>query len=608
VRRLLILLALLSGAAFAQNARYDNFVLGPKGPVPFATVAVCTQPANTSTQPCTPLANLCSTLTDAVCTQPNPVTADSLGNFHFYVKQTQIPVTTQFYGPQIAAPVVFTDQITLGVPASLVPSDVNNAQQCNRTAYASAPDTEMNRCLAAAATSNGIGAGGGVCDCRGASAALVATGTQPVVIGVPGTGAPRQVSLLLDSSGYYQANLNNVSRCAFEISGGGALIFDKIGTASGGNGGRIIAPNGAVLDALVCNKTQDGSSTPIKVDGGQYYGNSSATFTSGLHHYVALQDASVIENVYTSICGTSTPHALLVNTSGGSTSTSGVTWLNDNWDCTGTSSGAVMRFQGQAGGIGIGNNTFIGGGAQHPGGSQNLLEVDGVTGTNLSGFNIHCGFHFETQNTPTNAILIKDASNINICANNISGPGGTSLVNISETSGGLTHDVELSLNTFNAWTNAINNSIAGTNPTLLCGGSGCNVKHWQLRASNYLDKIRATSVVADQGTACANGNIGLSAGWGNTAAATAVIGQGQTCQWTITASGTGQGANPTITWTLPTALPTSNVVCSGQVVGGTQATPSTINMTTQSSSAPVFTYNGTPTAAATLFVLLRCGP
>lgn len=119
--------------------------------------------------------------------------------------------------------------------------------------------------------------------------------------------------------------------------------------------------------------------------------------------------------------------------------------------------------------------------------------------------------------------------------------------------------------------------------------------------------VRNSLHISDQGTACANGNIALSAGWGTTAAATAAAGQGQTCQWTITSNGTGQAANPTITWTLPTALPSANVVCSGDMKGGTQ-TFTSINQTTLSSTAPVFTFNGTPVAGNTVFFLARCGP
>ena len=105
------LFLLLAVPCFAQNSRYDGIALGPRGPVPGASVAACTQPANTSTQPCSPLANLCSSLTDVVCTSPNPVTADSLGNYHFYFQNAQAPLTFQIYGPQVASPFILPDQI-----------------------------------------------------------------------------------------------------------------------------------------------------------------------------------------------------------------------------------------------------------------------------------------------------------------------------------------------------------------------------------------------------------------------------------------------------------------------------------------------------------------
>jgi hypothetical protein len=126
-------------------------------------------------------------------------------------------------------------------------------------------------------------------------------------------------------------------------------------------------------------------------------------------------------------------------------------------------------------------------------------------------------------------------------------------------------------------------------------------------APAFTVRLRATQFVADQGSACTNGELALSAGWGNTAAATAVAGQGQTCQWTITASGTGQAANPTITDTLTSALPSANVVCDMRMVGGT-GTATLINQTALSATAPVFTFGGTPGAGSTYFVVRRCGP
>ena len=101
---------LLATCAFAQNSRFESVALGPKGPIPFALVAVCTQPANTSSQPCSPPANLCSSLSDTICTSPNPLTSDALGHYHFYIKQAQSPFTVQIYGPQVESPLVLPDQ------------------------------------------------------------------------------------------------------------------------------------------------------------------------------------------------------------------------------------------------------------------------------------------------------------------------------------------------------------------------------------------------------------------------------------------------------------------------------------------------------------------
>jgi hypothetical protein len=109
------------------------------------------------------------------------------------------------------------------------------------------------------------------------------------------------------------------------------------------------------------------------------------------------------------------------------------------------------------------------------------------------------------------------------------------------------------------------------------------------------------------GAACTNGELALSAGWGSTAAASAVAGTGQTCQWTITASGTGQAANPTITDTLTNTLPSTLIVCEIRMVGGT-GTATLINQTTLSATAPIFTFGGTPGAGSTYLVVRRCGP
>lgn len=111
--RLAALFLLLTGLCAAQNVRYDGQAIGPRGPIPFVSVAVCSQPATTTTQPCTPLASLCTSLADSTCTSPNPVLGDLLGNYFFYIKQGSTPVTVQIYGTQVATPYVATDQISV---------------------------------------------------------------------------------------------------------------------------------------------------------------------------------------------------------------------------------------------------------------------------------------------------------------------------------------------------------------------------------------------------------------------------------------------------------------------------------------------------------------
>lgn len=62
----------------------------------------------TSSQPCAPLANLCSSAEDVGCTSPNPVISDGLGNFFLYM----IPglYTFQYYGSGMT-PRIQSDQL-----------------------------------------------------------------------------------------------------------------------------------------------------------------------------------------------------------------------------------------------------------------------------------------------------------------------------------------------------------------------------------------------------------------------------------------------------------------------------------------------------------------
>jgi hypothetical protein len=101
MKNLFVVLGLALCAALpasAQNVRVDGIALTRGGmPAPGANVAICTQPATTTSTPCAPLATLCASLTDTLCGQPNPVPADGLGNYHFYIA-TGTVYTLQLYG------------------------------------------------------------------------------------------------------------------------------------------------------------------------------------------------------------------------------------------------------------------------------------------------------------------------------------------------------------------------------------------------------------------------------------------------------------------------------------------------------------------------------
>ncbi|HET6199779.1 MAG TPA: carboxypeptidase-like regulatory domain-containing protein [Candidatus Acidoferrales bacterium] len=119
----LFLILLLTGPAQAQGSRHDDTVRGEQGiPVAGATIVVCTQPANVTVTPCTPLANL---FTDATLTvpAPNPLTSDGLGNFHFYAAPGMY--TVQVYGAGIQ---------TYTTPDVILPMNPANAQVGSLTA------------------------------------------------------------------------------------------------------------------------------------------------------------------------------------------------------------------------------------------------------------------------------------------------------------------------------------------------------------------------------------------------------------------------------------------------------------------------------------------
>lgn len=95
-------------------------------------------------------------------------------------------------------------------------------------------------------------------------------------------------------------------------------------------------------------------------------------------------------------------------------------------------------------------------------------------------------------------------------------------------------------------------------------------------------------------------DIAISAGWGTTATKSVVRGKDKRMRLSVASSGTGQGADPTITITFKKAFDAIPVmVCSR---GDVAAAAGDFRCSTPSASAPVITFKGTPVAAQTYLV------
>ena len=97
----------------------------------------------------------------------------------------------------------------------------------------------------------------------------------------------------------------------------------------------------------------------------------------------------------------------------------------------------------------------------------------------------------------------------------------------------------------------------------------------------------------------------LSAGWGSTAAVTALAGANAPIQFTITNSGTGQGASPTITYTFPTPYFVSPISCTATDLSGTNPI-GTFTSSALSKTGVTFTFSLTPTVSDTENMSVTC--
>ncbi|MHB8539425.1 MAG: hypothetical protein ACYDCD_00575 [Candidatus Acidiferrales bacterium] len=222
------ILSLFCGAtARAQGSRHDGIALGEQGkPVAGATIVVCTQPANITVAPCTPLVNL---FTDATLTTPapNPLTSDGLGNYHFYAAPGIY--TLQIYGAAIH---------TYTTPDVILPMNPLNAQVGSLTATNAISALTLN-------LGGNLSVGGNA----------NVTGTL--------------------TAGSFNANLALTSNAALKPFPGDAVLYVSP-SGSDANDGKSKGTAMASVDHALCSLPGGNCATNIAGSGTVYYFNGSA--------------------------------------------------------------------------------------------------------------------------------------------------------------------------------------------------------------------------------------------------------------------------------------------------------------------------------------------
>lgn len=707
MRKLLLLaLLLFPSLTMAQYVRYDGIAIGDRGtPVGGASVAVCTQPASTGTQPCSPLASLFSTTSGT--TLANPVTADPLGNFHFYAAPGLY--TIQIYSPQIQTPSVQAD---VSVACSISSGCTHSGTEtfCNQNGVLYVGGT--NPCAFAGSD---IGA-----QINSAYALLPANGGTIKII--PSNSCySYSTPIAFTTSGKYvllEAQQPPTIASASLLAGAclnytpvtatTALTMHFVPTNSGNPPGAFGLRNITLINNMCMTSGGCGSSaTGIDGTASSDWGITGAVmehvtvygFNFGykdvtgpilpdaitwydpvfIANNVAMTHGTVLEVFNDGTWGGNGCAEQAANSANPELYFSKPTLISNNTACnaaldfTNAGSASLLNlFEPHIEAATTGTNgvhhikgpvhLVIHGGVMEDDATTStgdwMVSLSGSTGVNIDGLLLSTG-----GKTYTNVFLINASvrGSINAiiqgssltCSSIVGGANAGAITQAVQPASSSTTACQYSigdsvfkapigmgdaaftpssgavlhLRSDVATKDALRLENSGANPRIVdvgpgVGGVGAAIGIYDISGSKLVSKfdfgsdydffasngrLRGTQVVSDQGTACTNGELVLSAGWGTTATVTAVAGQGQTCEWTLTSSGTGQAANPTITDTLTNALPSASVVCEMRMVGGT-GTTTLIDQTSLSATAPVFTFGGTPVAASTYKVVRRCGP
>lgn len=216
-----------------------------------------------------------------------------------------------------------------------------------------------------------------------------------------------------------------------------------------------------------------------------------------------------------------------------------------------------------------GSGTFVGGGAVGTTGANNDLILELIAQDTTATYGLDTSNNGITQTAPA-----------------VSGTGTYTLAYGPVTPSGVAYSLQGSLSVNTDWVAYI-------------------VQIPTLASSSAAGAIAGTDSV--NAAASVSSNYVLSGGWGSTA--TVTLGNNPRAgraRYTITASGTGQGASPTVTFTYPKAFVVAPQ-CSISQDGGTQSVVAgPWNVSTPTTTSVVFTYTGTPGASNTLTGIVGC--
>lgn len=192
-------------------------------------------------------------------------------------------------------------------------------------------------------------------------------------------------------------------------------------------------------------------------------------------------------------------------------------------------------------------------------------------------------------NNPGNGVL-------RMCNLTVNG-GVAASVGIANSSGGT---VQLCNSTLGVTTAANSYKSTSSAASVLIDGGGNTITGSTITAGGVVNESASSN-----GVLLTAAKLVLSAGWGTTAAVTAPVGGDAPVQFTVTNSGTGQGASPTITYTFPTPYLVAPISCTATQIGGTNAN-GTFTSSALSATGVTFTFSLTPTAASTEIVQVTC--